>query len=66
MCKHIDKKNLYEAIKKQYEEMLENLYDIPLLEEYLELQQYFNELLHMVSETIENELNSDFIVKNAD
>lgn len=59
-AKHIEKHKLTDKLESEYQMLLQNLYEIPLMEEYLELQAYFNEVMKSITDVLENEINAGF------
>ena len=55
----IEKNNAYLQLEETYQKMLSEIMEFPLMGQYLELQNYFNEILKQTSEIIENSLNND-------
>ena len=55
----IEKTNAYLQLEADYQKMLSEITEYPLMEQYLELQKYFNEILKETAEIIGNSLNND-------
>ena len=59
-ARHYDKKDLHQKAKTSYDQMLENIYEHPLLVEYLDLQNMLNqtiqEIILVISEGIEKDI----------
>ncbi|CCV64294.1 Biofilm formation family protein, YmcA [Alteracholeplasma palmae J233] len=54
----IEKENALKKIKNEYDNLLEEILEYPLMTTYLDLQNYFNEILKQTTEIIENSINS--------
>lgn len=57
--KHIQKYQMYEIVKKDYEEKRDKLENDPLVSSFLELQEEIEYLLLQITSIIEDELNLD-------
>ena len=57
LAKEVGKVNLLSKLNEKYELMLQEIELIPGLLDYLELQQYYNELIQTVKDAIENAAN---------
>ena len=62
LAKEINKTKLLSNLEEKYQKMLEQIELIPGLLDYLELQQYYNNLIQNIKETIEKTAN-DIILK---
>ncbi len=57
LAKEVGKVNLLSTLNEKYELMLQEIELIPGLLDYLELQQYYNELIQTVKDAVENSVN---------
>lgn len=55
----IEKPKAYEKINQTYNELLDKVLEYPLMAQYLELQDYFNQILSETTKIIENQINND-------
>lgn len=62
LAKEINKTKLLSNLEEKYQKMLKKIELIPGLLDYLELQQYYNNLIQNIKETIEKTAN-DIILK---
>lgn len=60
---HLEKNNAIKALQREYESLMDELLEIPLLNEYLDLVNYYNDLILTIKDIIEGEIN-DYFIKN--
>lgn len=59
--KHLNKTNAIKALQKQYDGLMVELLEYPLLNTYLDLLNYYNELILTIKGIIESEIEQYFI-----
>jgi cell fate (sporulation/competence/biofilm development) regulator YmcA (YheA/YmcA/DUF963 family) len=57
-AKEFDQMNQYIEYKKEYDGIIKELYDLPFVEEYMELLDYVNNILGNIKDRIESEIDN--------
>ncbi len=57
-AKEFDQMNQYIEYKKEYDSIIKELYDLPFIEEYMELLDYVNNILGNIKDRIELEIDN--------
>ena len=57
-AKEFDQMNQYIEYKKEYDSIIKELYDLPFVEEYMELIDYVNNVLANIKDRIESEIDN--------
>lgn len=60
-AKYLNKSNLIKALDSDYDNLINQIEQIPLLTEYLELQDFFNNLIQEVQKILETEINKKML-----
>lgn len=58
-AKEFDQINQYNVYKKQYDDIKKELFDLPFVEEYLELVDYVNQILNNLISNVNNLIEKD-------
>jgi len=58
-AKHLKKTQLIISLEEQYQTILNEINDTPLIQEYLDLQTYINQLLTTITNILETTINEN-------